>query len=358
MRRFRTYGSGAFFLEKTCRTMRLRIIFPGILTTVQDLGRPAWRSNGVPVCGAADWISHSLANALVGNCGATAALEIVSGGWKATVEQSGWAAHYGSGGTLLADGVETEPGRTLFLPEGTNLHIRPAASGNFSYLATAGGWDVAEVLGSRSTCLAAGFGGMEGRPLQSGDILDSFFSPQKHLSEKPHLSFQKHGNFWQSRWYIARQTSYASQPTVVGILPGPEQAWWTAEQQRLLETATFHITPQRDRMGIRLQPPADANLSLRDHRASSMLSTAVMPGTIQIPPDGCPIVLLADAQTTGGYPRVGQVIAANLAALAQVPTGQSICFQQVSESEAEQRLWKQRQRCFAIRHFVSASCGF
>ncbi len=151
------------------------------MATVQDLGRPAWRSSGVPLSGAADVLSHHIANALVGNDDSAATLEVVGGGWKARVEQGGWAAHFGAGGTLWVDGVEAERGRTLFLPTGAMLHIRATAEGNFSYFSTAGGWAVPEVLGSRSTCLAAGFGGLDGRPLQAGDALHSYNNRTSNL---------------------------------------------------------------------------------------------------------------------------------------------------------------------------------
>jgi len=336
--------------------MRIRILSPGPLTTVQDLGRPAWRSSGVPLSGATDVLSHSMANALLGNPDSDATLEIASGGLRAQVEQGGWAAHCGAGGTLSVDGVETESGRTLYLPDGAVLHIRATAEGNFSYLATAGGWEVPEVLGSRSTCLAAGFGGLEGRPLQAGDTLSSrmathaaIFSPKNH--------------FWKSRWYAPPPTWQGGGPVVIGALPGPEQDWWTAEQRRFFEEKPFQVTPQRDRMGVRLLPVdmvqgSVAHLEGVPHffkppqAAAAMLSTAVAPGTVQVPPDGCPIVLLADAQATGGYPRIGQVAAADLPLLAQVPTGQVIRFQIISEKEAERRLWAQRRRVAAVQCFV------
>lgn len=133
------------------------------------------------------------------------------------------------------------------------------------------------------------------------------------------------------------------------ILPGPEQGWWSLEQQQIFFETAFQITPQRDRMGVRLLPDSRCDLRLGKNVTSAMLSTAVAPGTIQVPPDGCPIVLLADAQTTGGYPRIGQVAAVDLPTLAQVPTGQSIYFQEISEEQAERRLreqerWVQRLR--------------
>lgn len=316
--------------------MIINITSSGLLTTVQDLCRPAWRSSGVPLSGAADVLSHRIANALVGNDDSAATLEVAGGGWKARVEQGGWAAHFGAGGSLWVDGVEAKSGCTLFLPTGAILHIRATAEGNFSYFATAGGWAVPEVLGSRSTCLAAGFGGLDGRPLQAGDTLHSYCND---AADK--------GQFWQSRWYAALPPRAAK--NVVGILPGPEQGWWSAAQQQIFFEAAFQITPQRDRMGIRLLPTASTDLRLSSDITSAMLSTAVAPGTIQVPPDGCPIVLLADAQTTGGYPRIGQVAAVDLPALAQVPTGQSIYFQEISEEEAERRLreqerWVQRLR--------------
>lgn len=304
------------------------------------MGRPTWRSSGVPLGGAADVLSHRVANVLVGNDDGAATLELAGGRWKAQVEQGGWAAHFGTGGTLLVDGAEVAPGRTLFLPTGANLHVRATAEGNFSYLATAGGWSVPKVLGSRSTCLAAGFGGLDGKPLQAGDTLRSDREGTSNV--KPETSnFRLEGQFWQSRWYAALPPR--ADKNIIRILPGPEQGWWSATQQRLFLEKPFPITLQRDRMGIRLLSDNGCDLRLSGDVASAMRSTAVAPGTIQVPPDGCPIVLLADAQTTGGYPRIGQVAAADLPVLAQVPTGQGVCFQQVSEEDAE-RLLEQQER--------------
>jgi biotin-dependent carboxylase-like uncharacterized protein len=331
--------------------MRLHILSPGPLTTVQDLGRPAWRSSGVPLSGAADVLSHSMANALLGNPDSDATLEIASGGLRARVEQGGWAAHCGLGGSLSVDGVEVQSGRTLYLPDGAVLHIRAAAEGNFSYLAAAGGWDVPEALGSRSTCLAAGFGGLDGRPLRAGDALSSRLAPQA-------LVFLPKKNFWESRWYAPSMPRLGGGPVAIGVLPGPEHGWWTAEQRRFFEEKTFRVAPQRDRMGLRLSPEDAAALRLSAEAAPVMLSAAVAPGTVQVPPDGCPIVLLADAQTTGGYPRIAQVAAADLPSLAQVPTGQSVRFQAIGEEEAERRLWAQRRRTAAVRCFVREAIFF
>lgn len=305
---------------------------------MQDLGRPAWHSSGVPLSGATDVLSHRIANTLVGTDDSATTLEAAGGGWKAQVEQGGWAAHFGAGGTLWVDGVEAKPGRTLWLPTGAILHIRATAAGNFSYLATAGGWAVPEVLGSRSTCLAAGFGGLDGRPLRAGDVLHS---DETINFKPPDSNLNLNGQFWQSRWYAA--LPHRAGKNIIRILPGPEQGWWSEEQRQVFFEKPFQITPQRDRMGIRLLPAASADLRLDGDITSAMLSTAVASGTIQVPPDGCPIVLLADAQTTGGYPRIGQVAAADLPVLAQAPPGQSIYFRQISEEEAEQRLREQQQ---------------
>lgn len=312
--------------------MVINILKSEILATVQDLGRPAWLSDGVPCGGAADVVSHRIANYLVGNEAGAATVEVSGGGFSALVKRSGWLACYGAGGAFFPDNIDIAGNRTFFVPEGAVLEIRSVPEGNYTYLATPGGWDVPEVLGSRSTCLAAGFGGLEGRALRKGDVLNS---PDSSDEPEAHGRYRS-GKIIAGDWYVGdMQRRTAADARVVRILPGPENGWWSREDERRFFHTEFTVSKERDRMGVRLDGPP-----IPPANTSALLSTAVMPGTVQVPPGGLPIVLLADAQTTGGYPRIAQVIAVDIPRLAQMPAGQMIRFQKITLEEAEHLYFK------------------
>ncbi|HRI59649.1 MAG TPA: biotin-dependent carboxyltransferase family protein [Saprospiraceae bacterium] len=320
--------------------MKIKVLTPGLLTTVQDLGRPGWRSSGVPLSGAADTTSHRLANFLVGNEAGAASLEIAGGRFSAQTEQAGWLAAGGKGGQFLIDKKEMDYGRLYFVPKGAMLEIRPGPESNYAYLAVPGGWDVPEVLGSKSTCLAAGFGGLDGRGLQKGDILKSVDSPDEFgISDSAHS-----GKIWAGKWFVRdlpfrKLPSFEKFKSVIRVLPGPESHWWSEVYQEEFFKTPFIISARRDRMGVRFDIDQGAPTFQKLNtfgKLETMLSTAVGPGAIQMPPDGQPVALLADAQTTGGYPRIAQVIAVDIPRLAQIPSGQTVYFQKVTLEEAEQ----------------------
>ena len=308
--------------------MIINVLKSEFLATAQDLGRPAWLSDGVPSGGAADAVSHRIANYLVGNEAGAATVEVSGGGFSALVMRSGWLACSGAGGRLFPDNIEIAGNRTFFVPEGNVLEIRPVPGGNYAYLATPGGWDVPEVLGSRSTCLAAGFGGLEGRALRKGDVLNASGRPDGHMP----------GKIFTGNWFVRDLLPRVPEGAhLVRVLAGPEADWWSEAETRRFYHTEFSVSTQRDRMGVRLDGP-----SIPPANKSALLSTAVMPGTVQVPPGGLPIALLADAQTTGGYPRIAQVIAVDIPRLAQIPAGQVVRFQKVTLAEAE-RLYFERE---------------
>lgn len=298
------------------------------------MGRPFWRSNGIPSGGAADATSHRIANFLTANPATAATLEVAGGGLKAVIEKPGRLAHTGPGGILFLNKKEIPANRPVFAPEGAVLEIKPATGGHYSYLATPGGWDVPVVLGSRSTCFSAGFGGFQGRMLRRGDVLESLTPSDK---PRPSVEHNFSTDIRTGAWYAG----YRLFPlpvlsgTQIRVLPGPEISCWNeASQTRFFDTA-FTVTAGRDRMGVRLGG-APVAPSLK----TEMLSTAVMPGTIQVPPDGQPLVLMADAQTTGGYPRIACIIATDIPLFAQIPVGYTVHFQKITLEEAEQLLFE------------------
>jgi KipI family sensor histidine kinase inhibitor len=282
----------------------ITVLQPGLFTTVQDQGRRGHRSSGVPLSGAADGLSLRVANLLVGNPESAAGIECTLLGPTLRCDRDLIVAVVG------AEFPGLPAGRAVRLAAGAEIALGHAISGCRGVVAIAGGVDVPCVLGSRSTLVAAGFGGLSGRPLRAGDRL-AIGEP----SRPPVAS----GGMPSGR-------SPARGRCVLRVIPGEQidvcgDAVWRH---------TFRTSSRSDRMGVRLEgeplPGAE--------RGGSMASIAVFPGTVQLPPDGLPIILLADAQTIGGYPVIGQVIAADLPLAAQLRPGQEVDMRSATADEA------------------------
>lgn len=287
---------------------QLEVVKAGIQTSVQDLGRQGLRHVGIAQSGALDAPSLRLANRLLGNAINDAGLEIVIGPVSLRFLQPTWFAICGADFKARLDNVDIACGWRVLAQAGQVLHLVGAAKESRAYLAVDGGIQVPEVLGARATDLQAGFGGFQGRALRSGDILP--------LGEARTLS--------QALGVLQRVWT----PEIRAIA-GPEYAQFCVASRKALWTQAWKLSPQSNRMGVRLQAHA-LNLSL----PLELQSHAVLPGVVQVPPNGQPIVLLADAQTTGGYPRIATVIDADLWKLGQTPAGAHFCFQQVDLAQA------------------------
>ncbi len=301
----------------------LRVLAPGAATTVQASARDGWRHVGVARGGALDPAQAKLANHLVGNTFDAAVLEIALGGPTLAFDASIRMAICGApidAAFDSGDGVRriVPNGRPVALPAGT-LKLGTIRHGLRAWLAVAGGIDVPVVLGSRSTDLRGGFGGIGGRTLQAGDALPL----------GPHAAPLVEATPDAPRWWIALDP-LPTDACLVRYVPSSHA------QARPLRDGAWRVDPRSDRQGLRLG--GDTLPAL----AESLLSAPVAPGTIQLPPDGRPIVLLADAQTVGGYPRLGYVIAADLPRMAQLRPGDAVRFETVDVDEAE-RLRRQRQ---------------
>ena len=301
--------------------MALTILRGGMLTTVQDLGRRGYRADGVPLSGAMDPFALRVANLLVGNLENAAALEFTLVGPDLEVSEDALVAVTGA----QCKGVRNWC--PLELKRGERLSLGACAQGCRGYVAISGGIEVAPVLGSRSTYLRGAWGGFEGRALREGDHLKVGMSP---LTEIKPLRLG-----WQIDPRIL--PCYSSSATVRMIRSEPREAW----MDQLL-AASFKVSPQSDRMGLRLV----VDLPPRSNGGDAV-SAAVVPGTIQVPPDGQPVVLTADAQTIGGYPQAGHVICVDLPVLAQLRPGDELSFIEVSLQEAH-RLAMARDRSLAI----------
>ena len=313
---------------------------PGWLTTVQDGGRRGYQRYGVPVGGAMDAFALRLANALVGNAPDAAALELTLAGAAFRFAADALVAVTGGGSVPAVNGEPVPMWRPVFIRAGAELAFIPAPEGCRTYVAVAGGIAVPAVLGSRSTQLSARFGGHRGRPLREGDAL-SFGKPNSPAPALwDALRRRAEGVAWATAsWGVSPYAlpPYDAHP-VIRMTRGPEWDRFAPDTIDLLQRTAFTVSPRSNRIGYRLE----RGEPLRAEGASAMLSEPVALGTVQVPPDGRPIVLMADRQTTGGYPRIAQVAEADLPVLAQVHPGGTVRFR-IIDPDASQRLWLVRQ---------------
>jgi biotin-dependent carboxylase-like uncharacterized protein len=288
----------------------IEVIAPGPLLTVQDLGRPGARRYGVPQGGAMDAFALAAANRLVGNGAGAAGLELTAGGAELLFTRRALIAIAGADLGASLDGRPLPPWTAAAVGAGARLRLagRRGGWGARAYLAVAGGIAVPAVLGSRATDLGGGFGGLGGRRLAPGDRL-----PLGAMAPSPLPALGQ-------RWPEALRPPYGPAPTL-RLIPGPHGACFAPDALRALATATLRVGQAANRMGYRLE-----GLRLEQAGPCSLPSLGVVPGVVQVPPDGAPILLMADAQTTGGYPVIGAVIAADLPLAAQLLPGDPLGF--------------------------------
>jgi antagonist of KipI len=310
----------------------IEVLRGGMLTTVQDLGRPGYQNLGVVAGGAADRFAARVANVLAGNPENAALLEMAFAGPKLRFEEDRIVAWCGAAFAVTHDGEPVPKNRPVHLPAGSVLEFGGAKTGAMAWLAVNGGIDVAEVMGSRSTDLVGEFGGFEGRKLTTGDRLE--IGRIDSLKWRPRVPVS---------WSLVPERLVAvCGPGVIRVMRGPEWEWFSEEAREALFQSDFQATKEGNRMGIRLSGPP---LPLAGPR--EMISAAVDHGVIQVPPSGRPIVLGADRQTIGGYPRIGVVATVDLGKLAQLRPGETVRFREIQTSEAHALLLR-RERDFAI----------
>jgi antagonist of KipI len=329
--------------------MSLYIVRPGLLTTVQDLGRPGYQHLGVVVSGAMDALALRVANLLVGNATSATGLEITLLGPIIRFESEQLIALTGADLSPTLDGRPMPPHRPVAVRAGTVLAFGAARAGCRAYLAVAGGLAVPLVLGSRATYLRATLGGWHGRALLADDELPTGEPTATGQRLRQVLTPAFLTNWTAACWTPGPALCPTPHPQpLIRAVCGPEYAQFAEASQRAFWQEPFTVTPAADRMGYRLQGPV-----LQRKTATDLLSSAVTFGTVQVPPGGQPIVLLADAQTTGGYPRLAQVITADFSALAQARPGQQLRFQEVSLPEAQALYLAQERRLRALRRAIS-----
>ena len=288
----------------------LSIVRPGMLTTVQDLGRWGYQSQGVPVSGAMDTYSHRLANRLVGNDESSATLEVTLIGPHIAFESDTTIAVTGAAFDVTLDDVGFGVNRALTVKQGSSFKFGSRGDGARAYLAVAGGVAVPPVLGSRSTHIVGGIGGVEGRALKAGD----------RLSVGAADPSRRRGPLTGSPLPLPRGG------TRLRAIPGDAVLF------RYLSATRFVISPRSDRMGYRLDGGTIGA------PAGELISTAVATGTVQIPPGGQPILLMADHATTGGYAIAAVVITADLPLAGQLAPGDWIEFEECSLQAADEAL--------------------
>lgn len=301
----------------------LKIIKSGLQTTVQDLGRFGFQKYGVIASGAMDPFAHRIANLLVGNGENAATFEMTMTGATIEFQQDAFIALCGGDLSPQIDGTDLKMWRPAFVKEGSVLKFGAPRSGCRAYLAVAGGIDVPELMNSKSTYLRAGIGGFHGRALQAGDIVPVNLIPPQLAASLLHAT----GNGVE--WKTAAPR-YSSEP-VVRMMKGRQFELFNRESQSYIFSEAFAVSSHSDRMGYRLE---GTRLALEEPK--ELISEAVSFGSIQVPSDGNPIILLADRQTTGGYPKIGQVAAVDLPLVSQLKPGERIRFKEISVAEAQQ----------------------
>lgn len=299
--------------------MGIKVIKAGMLTTVQDLGRIGYRKDGVIESGAMDKDAVLLGNLLLGNQETDAALECTLSGPSLLFEAEALIAITGADLSAEIDGAAVEMWRPLLVPKGAVLSFGEALSGCRTYLTVQRGFDIPQVLGSYSTYLRAGFGGFEGRALKKGDQI-AFNQVIPVLPER-------------LNWSLSPSMYSLSNPQLIRVIKGPEFELFQEKSIADLLIKEFSISNSADRMGYQLEGPL---LELKTSK--EMLSSAVAFGTVQVTAQGSPVILMADHQTTGGYPRILQVLSIDLAKLAQLRPCQAIQFEILALKEAQKLL--------------------
>jgi len=317
-----------------------RVRKPGLYTTLQDFGRAGFQRYGVTPGGVMDRYSYRLANRLVGNRAGEAVLEMTVAGPELEVLEDAVVAFVGADMAASVNGERLPHGRPVRVKTGDVLRFGSVRAGCRAYLAVAGGFDVPAMLGGRGACPSAGLPGLLGRALKPGDVLpvgEPVRGAERHAAGEGGFGNvagdgEVAGNGRPVPWFVAPPLSMpaAGSTVTIRVLPGPEFDRLSPEAAGLLLERVHTVGNRSNRMGLRLV--CDEPVPLPE--AGGMVSEAVAWGTVQLPPGGEPIVLAADRQTTGGYPRVLQVIAADLPLLGQLPPGARVLFRPVDLAEA------------------------
>ncbi|MBI2204956.1 MAG: biotin-dependent carboxyltransferase [Candidatus Rokubacteria bacterium] len=289
----------------------IRVLDGGPLTTVQDLGRAGHLRYGIPPSGPVDRDAFVIANRLCGNEDGAAGLECTYMGPRFSVERACAVAVTGAQAPVTVNGQPADRWTTIPLAAGDQVRVGVPRVGVFTYIAFSGGLDVPVVLGSRSTYVRGRLGGVEGRGLRKDDVLQLFDRPAPQARA------------------VATPPPDTEAETVVRVVLGPQADRFTEDGVRTFLESTYEMLPQLDRMGARLKGPRIAHAQGHD-----IISDGTALGSVQVPGDGSPIVLLVDRQSTGGYTKLATVCSFDIGRLVQVKPGRTVRFTAVSVAEA------------------------
>jgi antagonist of KipI len=314
----------------------IQVEAPGLLTTVQDLGREGFGPMGVSPSGAADSISLRIGNRLVGNAEKEAGLEMTLLGGTFLFPDGAIVALTGSDFGATLDGAPVERWKSSEVNPGKTLSLGLTRSGARCYLCVRGGIAVKLLLGSASTHILSGLGGLDGRPLRKGDVLNIGV-----LSKEP-------GNRPFKRATLATQALDSVSPRkVLRVTPGPQCDWFPESSQRLFYASIYRVAEESNRMGLRLE-----GTPIPAHSRGEMITEGVSLGAIQVPDGGLPIVLFVEQQTTGGYPKIANVISADLPSVGQLRPRDEVRFEKVGW-EIAHCLLRETEELLASENLIS-----
>ena len=308
--------------------MGLKILQPGVLTTVQDAGRFGHQAAGFSVSGPMDTDALYTANILVNNPPDYACLEMVFQGAAVVFDRKTYFALTGADMSPTLNGAPIPMYRAIEVKAGDTLVCSVAKQGKYTYLAVAGGIDVPVVMGSRATNLKCAIGGYQGRKLAFGDELPLAVT----------------GVFLDNHYRKHLEPPVFSNEIALRVVPGPQDELFTDRGKQTFLSGTYTLQPDSDRMGIRLSGP-----EIESKAGVDIISDAIAFGSIQIPSSGQPIILMADRQTTGGYTKIANVISADFRILAQLKAGDRVRFEKVSITAAQEALLAQRAALRCLR---------
>lgn len=314
--------------------MSITVLNPGLMTTVQDLGRVGYQQFGVSVSGVMDPRSATLANILVGNEDGEAVLECTMMGPHLQFNEATCIAITGGDLGPTLDGQPVKNYTAIKVAAGQVLKFTMPKAGCRAFIAFAGGLDIPVVMGSRSTYMKAKIGGLEGRKLAKDDVI-GFRAPKADL---------KNFNFRSMASEFVPRKEYT-----VRVILGPQDDYFTEEGISTFLSQVYTVTPEFDRMGCRLDGPVIAHKDGGD-----IISDGIAFGAIQVPSSGTPIIMLGDRQTTGGYTKIANVITADFRILAQLKQGDKVRFEKVSVKAAQDALLTQRAALRTIRSALEA----
>ena len=319
--------------SKTEKAATFEVLEPGILTTIQDLGRYGFSQFGVPPSGGLDTFSLRVSNLLVGNGEEEACLEITLMGLRIRALKEVVIAITGGDLSPTLNGESVEMWRTHLLVQDDVITFKKVNAGCRAYLSAGGGFVVPKIMGSSSTYLSGKFGGLEGRPLRRGDVLYASNSP----------SLDKLGLRFPSDWIPSLEKE-----VLLRVIPGPQDHHFTEEGFQTLTSSSYEVTRQCDRMGVRLDGP---RIKRRSDVEESIISEGLISGAIQVPGDGKPIIILTEL-VTGGYTKIATIISTDLPRVAQLKPGDRVKLKPISTEEAHHLLKEQEERLKEFKKII------